>query len=114
MELPAWIEDFPGSITVCDPKGIILYMNEHSIESFASDGGAALIGTNLLDCHPEPARSKLIEMLTTQQANVYTIEKIGAKKLIYQTPWFQEGQFAGLVELSLVVPFEMPHFIRQS
>lgn len=113
MELPAWIEGFPGSITVCDPKGVILYMNEQAIESFAADGGSALIGTNLLDCHPEPARSKLIDLLMNQQENVYTIEKRGAKKLIYQTPWFHEGQFSGLVELSLVIPFEMPHFIRQ-
>jgi len=113
MELPVWIEGFPGSITVCDPDGTILYMNEHSLESFSGDGGSALIGTNLLDCHPEPARSKLLDLLKNQQANVYTIEKKGAKKLIYQTPWFQDGKFAGLVELSLVIPFAMPHFIRQ-
>ncbi len=113
MDLPDWIEGFPGSITVCDPNGTIIYMNQRSIESFSSDGGSALIGTSLLDCHPEPARSKLLDLLMNQQANVYTIEKKGAKKLIYQTPWFQDGQFAGLVELSLVIPFEMPHFIRQ-
>jgi transcriptional regulator with PAS, ATPase and Fis domain len=114
MELPDWIEGYPGSITVCDAKGTILYMNQHSIEGFSSDGGSALIGTNLLDCHPEPARSKLVDLLMNHQANVYTIEKKGAKKLIYQTPWFRDGQFAGMVELSLVIPFEMPHFIRQS
>jgi len=113
MELPDWIEGFPGSITVCDPNGMILYMNEHSLESFSAEGGSALIGTNLLDCHPEPARSKLLDLLKNRQANVYTIEKKGAKKLIYQAPWFQDGKFAGLVELSLVIPFEMPHFIRQ-
>lgn len=114
MELPDWIEGYPGAITVCDPNGTILYMNQRSIESFASEGGAVLIGTNLLECHPEPARSKLIDQLTNQRANAYTIEKKGIKKLIYQTPWFSDGQFAGLIELSLVIPFEMPHFIRQS
>lgn len=113
MTLPAWIEGFPGSITVCDRAGIILYMNERALESFAADGGAALIGTNLLDCHPAPARGKLIEMMENQQSNVYTIEKKGAKKLIYQVPWYEDGQYAGFVELSLIIPFEMPHFIRQ-
>ncbi len=46
------------------------------------------------------------------EKNVYTIEKKGKKKLIYQAPWFLDGAFGGLVELSLEIPFEMPHFIR--
>ena len=51
-------------------------------------------------------------MFANQRANVYTIEKGGKKKLIYQTPWYKDGQYAGFVELSLVIPAEMPHFIR--
>jgi hypothetical protein len=35
------------------------------------------------------------------------------KKLIYQTPWYAGGEYAGFVEISLEIPFEMPHFIRQ-
>jgi len=35
------------------------------------------------------------------------------KKLIYQGPWFQDGKYGGLVELSLEIPMEMPHFVRQ-
>ena len=34
------------------------------------------------------------------------------KKLIYQAPWYRDGAYAGFVELSLVVPFELPHFVR--
>jgi transcriptional regulator with PAS, ATPase and Fis domain len=113
MTLPAWIEGFPGAISVCDRDGIILYLNAQEIEVLAEEGGAALIGTNLLDCHPEPARSKLVEIMKNQQQNVYTIEKKGKKKLIYQTPWYEDGKYAGFVELSLVIPFEMPHFIRK-
>ncbi len=44
--------------------------------------------------------------------NVYTIEKTGRKKLIYQTPWYRAGEYAGFVELSLEIPWEMAHFIR--
>ena len=40
-------------------------------------------------------------------------EKNGVKKLIYQTPWYENGEFMGLVEFSLEIPFEMPHYIRK-
>ncbi|MBP7689332.1 MAG: PAS domain-containing protein [Thermoflexales bacterium] len=110
----AWVKEFPGAITVCDPDGIILEMNDKAIKSFESQGGAELIGTQLLDCHPEPARSKLQVLLDTRQANVYTIEKNGVHKLIYQSPWYENGEYRGLIELSLEIPVEMPHFIRAS
>ena len=61
-------------------EGIILEMNDKSAETFEMDGGLNLIGQNLIDCHPEPAKSKLIEMMKTQSKNVYTIEKNGKKK----------------------------------
>ena len=108
-----WTQSFPGAITVCDPTGIILEMNEQAIEVFKEDGGATLVGTNLLDCHPEPARSKVEQMLNTREQNIYSIEKRGKKKLIYQTPWFKDGAYGGFVELSLPIPFDMPHFIRK-
>jgi hypothetical protein len=107
-----WVRAFPGAVTVCDRAGIILEMNERSRAVFAEDGGAALIGTNALDCHPEPARTRLAGMLESGKANVYTIEKNGVKKLIYQAPWYRDGAYAGFVELGLEIPFELPHFIR--
>jgi len=112
MIMGAWMKEFPGAITVCDRDGIIVEMNDKAAQTFADDGGVALLGHSVLDCHPEPARSKLKRLLETQSANVYTIEKQGVKKLIYQTPWFQDGAFAGLVELSLELPAEIPHFLR--
>jgi len=108
----AWVEGFPGAVTVCDARGTIVAMNAKAAQVFKEDGGHALIGTSVLDCHPEPARSRVAALLESHQTNVYTIEKKGVKKLIYQAPWYKDGQFAGLVELSLEIPFEMPHFIR--
>jgi transcriptional regulator with PAS, ATPase and Fis domain len=107
-----WVNEFPAAIIVCDEQGIIVEMNERAAQNYARDGGRALIGKSVLDCHPEPARTKLQRLLETQQKNVYTIEKNGVKKLIYQSPWYRDGKFAGLVELSLEIPFEMPHFVR--
>jgi transcriptional regulator with PAS, ATPase and Fis domain len=107
-----WVKEFPGAITVCDAAGIILEMNDKAARTFEKDGGAGLIGRNLLDCHPEPARSKTERLLAAREKNVYTVEKNGVKKLIFQSPWYTDGQYAGFVELSLEIPFELPHFVR--
>jgi hypothetical protein len=87
-------------------------MNDAAAEVFKEDGGRALIGSNVLDCHPAAARRKLEVMMARHEKNVYTIEKNGKKKLIYQPPWYKDGQYAGFVELSMEIPFEMPHFLR--
>ncbi len=107
-----WIEEFPAAVTVCTADGILLEMNDKAAKTFEKDGGLALIGKNILECHPEPARAKTEELLAARQRNIYTIEKNGVKKLIYQSPWYKDGKYAGLVELSLEIPFEIPHFVR--
>ncbi len=113
MTTPDWATGFPGDITVCDAEGVILYLNDRSAKGYAKDGGRAIIGKNLLDCHPEPARTRVKELLTSQRVNAYTIEKKGVHKLIYQAPWYDDGVYAGLVELSLEIPADMPHFLRK-
>lgn len=107
-----WIEGFCGAVTVCDKEGIILYMNDKAIVTFAKYGGRDLVGHNLFDCHPEPARTKLRAMMAEQRVNIYTIEKNGVKKLIHQSPWYKDGKYRGFVELSLEIPFEMPNYLR--
>lgn len=107
-----WFDEFDGAITVCDREGIILYMNKTAVAQFEKYGGAALIGKNLLDCHPEPSRSKLKEMLKAPQSNTYSIEKRGLKKIIHQTPFYREGIFSGVIELSFPLPDPMPHRLR--
>src|SRR5512142_1556604 len=107
-----WIKEFPAAITVCDAQGRILEMNDRAAKTFEKDGGYALIGKCLLDCHSEASRSKVQHMLASHEKNVYTIEKNGVKKLIFQSPWYKNGEYAGFVELSLEIPFEMPHFVR--
>jgi len=108
----AWIQEFPAAITVCDADGIILEMNAASIRSNAEDGGAKLIGTNLLACHPEPSLTKLKAFMAKREPNVYTIDKRGVKKIVHQTPWHLNGAYAGFMEVVLEIPFEVPHFVR--
>ena len=107
-----WFEKLDGNVIVCDAEGTIIYMNETAVRNYEKDGGAALVGQNLMDCHGEGSRKKILEIMTTHQKNVYTIEKRGRKKIIYQTPWMDGDIFKGIVELSLVIPFEMPNYRR--
>ena len=110
--IPGWTKEFPSAITVCDKEGIIIYMNDKSCKTFKKDGGNKLIGKSLFDCHPENVLSKLKEMITQRIPNSYTIEKNGVRKHIHQSPWFENGEYKGFVELSIEIPLEMPNFIR--
>ncbi len=104
--------NFPPRLRFANSAGVLLEMNDRAARTLEKDGGRALIGKNILDCHPEPARSKTQAMLANHEKNVYTIEKDGVKKLIFQSPWYRNGSYAGLVEISLEIPFELPHFVR--
>jgi transcriptional regulator with PAS, ATPase and Fis domain len=114
MKLPeySWVKDFSGAFTVCDQHGTIIEMNDKAALSFTDEGGRALIGKSVLDCHPEPARSQLKRLMDNHLSNTYTIEKHGVKKLVHQTPWFHAGEYSGFIELSLEIPFEMTHSVR--
>ncbi|MCA1900405.1 MAG: diguanylate cyclase [Chloroflexi bacterium] len=112
MTSHAWIKEFPAAITVCDAEGVILEMNDKAAKTFEADGGYTLIGSNLLNCHPGQSQQKVERLLAAKVKNVYTIEKNGVKKLIYQSPWYEEGEYAGFVEISLEIPQEIPYFVR--
>ncbi len=107
-----WVKEIPFAVTVCDKDGIILSMNDKACKTFGEYGGAALIGTSLYDCHQPRSIAMIKEMLATGNNNAYTIEKKGEKKMIIQQPWFQNGEIAGIVEISIVLPAEMPHYVR--
>lgn len=98
------------AITVSDKEGNIIDMNQKSAD--VNSKGVKIIGNNLFDCHPERAAAILRELYATQRLNAYTIEKNGVKKLIYQTPWYNNGEYAGIIEFSLEIPFDMPHYVR--
>lgn len=113
MKKQNWQKEAPFSIVLCDKKGTVLEMNEKACATFAKWGGKKLIGKTLLDCHPKKARNKLKRMLKSQKLNVYTIEKNGIKKMIYQSPWYKNGKYMGFIELSLPISTKIPHFMRK-
>ena len=79
------LDEEEAAITICNLAGIIIYMNERSRKAFTKyDDSGVTVGSSLVECHPEPARSKLLAMLKVPQTNVYTIEKRGIRKIIRQ------------------------------
>jgi len=109
----SWVEGCPIAITVTDANGVIIEMNAAAREVFAAEGGGGLVGSNIFQCHPEPARSRTMELFAKQTPNHYTIAKGGRRKIIHQLPWFSRGAFCGFVELSVPTPDELPHFDRE-
>lgn len=107
-----WTDGFLGEITVCDRDGIVVYMNDLSKKQFAKYDSEGLLGKSLIDCHPEPSRTKLLEMLANPIINSYSTEKRGIRKMIHQTPWMEDGEFKGVIEISFEIPMEMPHHKR--
>ena len=104
--LEIWSKEVNFPVTICDKDGIIIAMNDKSIDLFKDDGGTDLLGKNLLDCHPEPSKSKLIQMLKHQLSNTY-IESINdRKRFVHETPWYENGEYCGFVEILIDLPDE--------
>ncbi len=107
-----WAKEMPMAVTITNKDGIIIYMNDKSIETFEKYGGAKIIGTELNGWHSANSIDIINSMINDKKTNSYTITKNGVKKLIHQTPYYENGEYAGLVEFSIVLPVEMPHFDR--
>lgn len=110
--IPDWAWGMNCAVTVCDNNCDIIYMNQRSRETFARHGD--LIGHNLMDYHNDRSKEIIRRLLATGGQNCYTIDKQGVRKMIFQTAWRRnDGSVGGLVELSMVIPSEMPHYVRQ-
>ena len=109
-----WLDGIEAAVTVCDRKGFIVYMNASAAESFKDQGGMNLVGKNMFDCHREESNQEIRKMLAEGSSNVYTVEKNGKKKFVWQAPWLQDGMFMGLVEIVAPMPHEVPHIVRNN
>jgi len=110
---PDFLAALPAAVTVCDAKGMITYMNPAAERLFAKDGGRALLGSNLFDCHPPRAQEKIRAIMREGASSTYTVEKNGRKRLIHQSPLSRGGENAGLIEISFDIPDSLPHFVRE-
>ena len=108
-----WCEDIDAAVTVCDADGIVVYMNKLSRATF-NKNGETMVGRSMIPCHNERSRAIINDMLANDVPHCYTITKKGRKKMIYQTPWRVDGQVKGLVEISFVLPDEIPHHDRDA
>ena len=106
-----WAEGMACSVTAADKDGVITYMNRRAREQYKKHGN--LIGSNLYDCHNERSQAIIRRLLTEGGTNAYTIEKNGVRKMIYQTACTgADGRVEGIVEVSMVIPDELPHYVR--
>ncbi len=111
--MPDFFKEFGAAVTVSDDKGILLYLNDKARAIFETPENAPLVGKSMFDCHKQASQEMIRAMMESKAPHVYTIEKKGVKKLIYQAPWFENGVFKGLVELSMELPSEVPpHKVR--
>ena len=104
-------EDFFKStgcaVTVCDTECNIVYQNDRSLDVNGDMRGRCMLG-----CHNDRSRGIISRILEEGMTNSYTISKKGQRKLIHQTPWYRDGRIAGIIELSIVIPDQMPHYDR--
>ncbi len=114
-----WAKGVSFAVTVCDREGFIIYMNDKSKATFAKYGD--IMGNNLRNCHSPRSWEIITSLLEKGESNTYTISKNGVKKIIHQTPWYESVDTAsqgcavsagGLVEVSIEIPEDMPHYVR--
>jgi transcriptional regulator with PAS, ATPase and Fis domain len=112
MNIPDYFGNIDAAVTICDREGILVYMNDAADRVFSARGGRKLLGSNLMACHSPASQEKIREMLATGSSNAYTIEKNGVRKMIWQGPWRDGEEIAGLIEISVILPDQLPHYIR--
>ena len=108
--IPDWAKEARCAITVADADCRIIYMNDRARETYRSHGD--LIGRNLLDCHSPRSRQIIADILASGGTNAYTIEKQGVHKMIFQSAWSVGGRISGILEISMVIPAPLPHYVR--
>jgi PAS domain-containing protein len=104
-ELGALFDGLRAAVTISDQDFQISFMNDRAIVFYAKDGGAELIGKNLLDCHTAEQQAVLRQAYARYRAGDFTPTRYraqkedGAPESIVHIPLMVEGQFRGVAEL---------------
>ena len=107
-----WAKELPISVSICDGEGTIIYLTDKEAAFFADRGGQRLIGSSLFDCHSETSAEIIRELMKKQEVRVYILEENGERDLLIQTPWYQDGVFKGLVEITVGLKESIPTVVR--
>lgn len=96
-----YLENVDFAATVCDKDGVVLYQN-----ACARDRDGDVAGKNLFGCHKKATAEFIRQMIATGKSNTYEVIRHGKRKLLHQTPWFDEpsGPVAGLIEIAIDLP----------
>jgi len=94
-----------AAVTIADEEYRIIFMNDLAIEHYATRGGEALVGTNLLDCHNTQSQAQIREMYARYRAGDLTPTRYHEGKgdslgeSIVLIPLAVKDQFRGVAEL---------------
>ena len=104
-ELGALFDGLRASVTIADQNYRIRFMNDRSVAFYAEDGGAELLGKDLLDCHNAGQCAVIRDSYARYRAGDLTPTRYHAHKegeapeSIVHIPLVVEGQFRGIAEL---------------
>lgn len=75
-------------VVLCDLNHTVIYMNPAAGERYAKQGGMALVGTSLLNCHPPKANEMIERVVEWFQADrthnlIYTFRNDMENKDVY-------------------------------
>ncbi len=104
-ELGVLFDGLRAAVTIADQNFQITFMNDRAAAFYAEDGGAELIGRNLLDCHGDEHQAVIRQAYARYRAGdltptrYHSQKEAGAPESIVHIPLMVEGQFRGIAEL---------------
>ena len=83
-------------VVLCDLEHTIIYMNNAAIERYAKNGGEALLGKSLLNCHTPKAREIINQVLDWFRADkdhniIYEFRNDEENKDVYMVALRDDG-----------------------
>ena len=104
-ELGALFGGLRASVTIADEEYRIIFMNDLAVEHYASGGGEALLGSDLLECHNPESQAVLRQMYARYRAGDlsptrYHVDKgDNLARSVVMIPLIVDDQFRGIAEL---------------
>ncbi len=94
-----------AAITIADEDYRIVFMNDLAAARYADEGGAALVGSDLLACHDAASQEMIRQMYARHRAGDltpirYHVDKgDGVYREVLLMPLAEAGEFRGVAEL---------------